>query len=732
MKPLDSSDAISPVIGIVILLGVTVILSSAIGIFVIGIGQNSSADNTNTDTYVDIGENASGTGLDGQVKVGEIDELRILVDGNETQRITNLSVGDTLKTSAKTENALKPGSQVTLVSGNGSNAKIVNRFTVPPLPANAAFSFSPTADLSVGQEIEFNASASSIPGGEIQNYSWDFGDGSTSTDEIATHSYGEQGQFEVELTVSGNETTDTTTRFVSIAVTPPKASFTTNESNVNTTETVSFDASNSNSPNGPITNYEWDFDGDGTVDTSTTNAIIKHTFTNDEGTRDVTLTVTDNSGFSDKTTREVTVAIKNPTAKFSFSPNSPTTSDTITFDASNSSDPDGTISNYDWAFGDGATASNETATHSYSSSGTFTVELTVEDNEGGTNTTSQDITLGNSAPAVAFTFSPSSPTTKDTITFDGSSSSDTDGTIVEYNWTLDDGTNAEGVNPTHSYDSSGTFDVTLEIEDNEGGVNSTTQSITVESPPTAAFTADPTNPSAGDTVNFDASTSTDDGTISAYNWDFGDGDSGTGVNPSHTYDTNGTFNVTLNVTDDAGLKGSTTKTLESPIPNFTNPSFEGGTKSVSKSGKNFEVPNDWTRRDHLVDNSFSEEGFLRVTDSSSEATDGNAYVSTGFTGNQCDIRACSAELEQTIDLTRVSNITYDVIGPDGGNPDRADHHIIVDGTRLGDGVNVDNNEKKTAFYNVSEYEGEHTVIFEWKHVVGDNLGNSGIDNIQTE
>jgi len=82
-----------------------------------------------------------------------------------------------------------------------------------------------------------------------------------------------------------------------------------------------------------------------------------------------------------------------PTASFTFTPSSPSTSDTVSFDASGSNDPDGSIQRYEWDFGDGNTATGQSVSHSYSSSGTYTVELTVEDDSGGTNTTTRTISV---------------------------------------------------------------------------------------------------------------------------------------------------------------------------------------------------------------------------------------------------------------------------------------------------------------------------------------------------
>jgi hypothetical protein len=94
-----------------------------------------------------------------------------------------------------------------------------------------------------------------------------------------------------------------------------------------------------------------------------------------------------------------------PSAGFTYSPASPTTSDDITFDASDSTDSDGDTLSYEWDFGDGTTGSGETVDYSYSSSGSYPVELTVTDGNGGSDTTSDSVTVGSgssggSAPSI--------------------------------------------------------------------------------------------------------------------------------------------------------------------------------------------------------------------------------------------------------------------------------------------------------------------------------------------
>jgi len=151
----------------------------------------------------------------------------------------------------------------------------------------------------------------------------------------------------------------------------------------------------------------------------------------------------------------------------------------------------------------------------------------------------------NQPPNASFTYS----CTDLGCTFDGTGSSDSDGSIVGYDWTFGDGATATGSTTNHTYDASGTYTVTLTVTDDGGATGSDSQSVTVDdgidNPPVASFTFSCTDL----TCDF-TDTSTDDGTISAWSWDFGDSTTSTAQNPSHTYAAGGTYTVTLTVTDD--------------------------------------------------------------------------------------------------------------------------------------------------------------------------------------
>ncbi|MGY1809660.1 PKD domain-containing protein [Blastococcus sp. SYSU D00669] len=157
------------------------------------------------------------------------------------------------------------------------------------------------------------------------------------------------------------------------------------------------------------------------------------------------------------------------------------------------------------------------------------------------------------------------------VAVNGSASTDADGTIASYSWNWGDGTPAgTGAAATHTYAAAGTYTITLTVTDGQGGTGTTTRSVTVAAPagnqaPTAAF-GQPTVTGLGVAVNGSASTDAD-GTIASYSWNWGDGTpAGTGAAATHTYAAAGTYTITLTVTDNAGLTGTTTRSVRVTAP----------------------------------------------------------------------------------------------------------------------------------------------------------------------
>ncbi|MER7073569.1 PKD domain-containing protein [Terrabacter sp. NPDC000476] len=257
---------------------------------------------------------------------------------------------------------------------------------------------------------------------------------------------------------------------------------------------------------------------------------------------------------------------------------------TCGFDASASSDSDGTIASYAWDFGDGSTGSGKTPSHPYAASGTYSVKLTVTDDKRATGTLTKDVVVTvpvNQAPTAAFGSSCSGAT----CGFDASASSDSDGTIASYAWDFGDGSTGSGKTPSHPYAASGTYSVKLTVTDDKGATGTLTKDVVVTVPvnqaPTAAFGSS----CSGATCGFDASASSDsDGTIASYAWDFGDGSTGSGKTPSHPYAPSGTYSVKLTVTDDKGATGTLTKDVVVTVPSSST-TFVGANHSAPGAAK---------------------------------------------------------------------------------------------------------------------------------------------------
>ena len=171
---------------------------------------------------------------------------------------------------------------------------------------------------------------------------------------------------------------------------------------------------------------------------------------------------------------------------------------------------------------------------------------------------------GNAAPIAAFTATPTSGDIPLAVAFDGSSSSDSGGTILSYAWTFGDGGTATGptATTTHTYLTAGVYTATLTVTDDLGATGSKSATITAKGPnvaPTAKITTDKTSGYAPLAVNFSGTGSSDsDGTIASYSWTFGDGGTSTAATVAHTYSAVGTYTATLKVTDNLGAIASTT------------------------------------------------------------------------------------------------------------------------------------------------------------------------------
>ncbi len=180
------------------------------------------------------------------------------------------------------------------------------------------------------------------------------------------------------------------------------------------------------------------------------------------------------------------------------------------------------------------------------------------------------IEFGVTQPQALFTASPAGHVIPFTASFDGTLSRKAGCDIVSYVWTFGDGGGATGPLVDHTYTADGIYEVTLTVIDESGASDCTAVTVNAENPvPSAAFSYSPKSTmdgkyiiGASEWVTFDASASTDDSGITAYAWDFGNGDKASGAVVEYRYTYPGSYNVVLTVTDDDGGASSHTQLVE--------------------------------------------------------------------------------------------------------------------------------------------------------------------------
>lgn len=417
----------------------------------------------------------------------------------------------------------------------------------------------------VDEILEFDATGTVDVDGNLISIEWDFGDGARASGFKVPHSYRAPGVYEVNVLVgddSGRRGSIATASFtVTVTHGPNRAPDVelADRLMLETEVPHRFDAGAARDPDGHIIRYHWDF-GDGAT---SDRAVVDHVYSR-PGTYRGRLTLTDDSGLENGVTiREFDAVVglrpnQRPQAQ-AGADRSAIVGQPVEFDGGASSDSDGSIIGYHWDFGNGKSATGQKRSIVYFFPGRYEVELTVTDNSGQDNDSDRDtLTVvvddrPNTAP-VARVSEDRPAAIGEPVEFVAGESDDADGNIISYRWDFGDGTTASGREVVHEYAQSGVYVARLTIEDNSGLDNNSAtveRVVTINEPPVAEAGSDQLVTASQ--VVFDATGSTDsDGEIIAYEWDFGDGETGTGARIAHTYRNPGTYTVGLRVIDGSG------------------------------------------------------------------------------------------------------------------------------------------------------------------------------------
>lgn len=458
------------------------------------------------------------------------------------------------------------GGTVLLALGQGPAGTLRSAEIFTPNHAPVADAGPAIVQANEGSAISFDGRASSDPDGDPLTYAWDFGDGSVGTGATVSHTYADNGSYAVVLTVSDGDLTGTANARADVAnVVPALADLGT--TNLLRGETFARDGGFTD-PGADSWTATVDY-GDGSAVQPL--ALVGMTFQLSHvyaaaGTYTATVTVTDDDAGVGTAQARVTVADRPPVANAGPAAQGDEGS-AVSFDGSASSDPDGDALTLTWDFGDGSPpVGGVTPSHVYADNGTYTVTLSVFDG-ALISTATTTATIANVAP-VASDLGSSAVFRNEAYARSGSfvdPGADSWTATVDYG----DGSGVHALalsgmtfDLSHGYAVAGTYTVTVTVRDDDGGVGTAEAQVTVVNRAPVADAGPVARGNEGAAVGFDGRASSDpEGDALTLTWDFGDGAAGSGLTPSHVYADNGSYTVTLRVSDGT-LTSTATTTAE--------------------------------------------------------------------------------------------------------------------------------------------------------------------------
>src|SRR5690554_1455622 len=450
---------------------------------------------------------------------------------------------------------------VTLIAFDGSCSDTVTQIVsaqacTPPCNLNPGFTYYDTVNCNTAfYPNNFN---------QFHTYSWDFGDGTTSSNAFPQHEYGTAGTYNVTLTVSNDTCTETITQSVIVPPCPSpcnlNASFIYYDSMCYTGFIPSANGAAS---------YFWDF-GDGNT---SSNSQPEHLYTT-AGQYTVTLIAFDSS-CSDTVTQIVSAQACTPPCN--LNPGF-TYYDTVNCNTAFYPNNFNQFHSYTWDFGDGTTSSNAFPQHEYSTAGTYNVTLTVS-NDTCTETITQSVSV---PPCPSPCNLNASFTYYDSMCYTGFIPSANG--AASYFWDFGDGNTSSNSHPEHLYTTAGQYTVTLIAFD--GSCSDTVTQIV-----SAQACTPPCNLNPGFIYYYTVNCNTafypnNFNQFHTYSWNFGDGTTSSNAFPQHEYGTAGTYNVTLTVSNDTCTE---TITQSVSVPPCAQPcALDASFSHVNTSGNTYE------------------------------------------------------------------------------------------------------------------------------------------------
>ncbi|MFT5462772.1 MAG: PKD repeat protein, partial [Planctomycetota bacterium] len=419
--------------------------------------------------------------------------------------------------------------------GVGDNAGGVFVFD---LDLNASAVHSDFTGLSTAGVAPLNVSFTDLSQGSVTSWTWDFGDGGSSTQQNPSHLYTGNGTYDVSLVATGLLGSDLELQAGLVQVGPPTAFFISPTVGILSRPTPFQDLSV-----GAVNAWNWKF-RNGALSTTYADRNPTHTFTK-TGIFQITLVASGPGGADTHGATTLVVDVDSngssmgtdatnaqaPMAAFQ----SDVTSGPAPLAVQFSDASIGAVTSWAWTFGDGGTSTLQDPSYTYLANGSYTVSLAVSGSLGSDSVTSVNYITVADAPVAEFSADVLTGMAPLGVNFTDLST----GTVTSWSWNFGDGGSSTAQNPSYTYAAAGTYDVTLTATGPGGPDGETKVGFIVVTPgsPVAEFAGDVLAGSAPLSVNFsDLST----GAVTSWAWDFGDGNTSTTQNPSNAYAAAGT------------------------------------------------------------------------------------------------------------------------------------------------------------------------------------------------
>ncbi len=376
-------------------------------------------------------------------------------------------------------------------------------------------------------------------GANADSYSWDFGDNSISSEQNPSHTYDQSGTYTVVLIAQGPCGEAAFTQEITISLSPVASFDIISQNSGCASLDVSFQSTSTNDPD----SYMWTFEGGNPSTSTDPNPTITY---DSPGVFDVSLTVSNAFGEDVISMPDAVTVFDIPTTLFDV-----VTDGLDNFFTNNSLNAD----TYLWDFGDGTTSQETNPSHTYLQEGVYLVSLSAT-NQCGTAT--YEIEINNYTDVTAdFSVVNSSGCADLIVDFQNTSSDN----VETWLWTFEGGDPASSTeeNPIVTYTQPGTYDVTLTVSNPQY-----TQTITLSELVVVYDVPDVDFDYFDDLFDVQFTNLSNGG--DSYLWDFGDGNTSSEENPFHTYGAEGTYDVTLTVTNQCGSVSYSTSIQINDLP----------------------------------------------------------------------------------------------------------------------------------------------------------------------